>query len=71
MPYLNGSIIQMIKNDGQIKSSVFALYLNNFTDNHHKSNPSSALEIGGYSIHKYSSNPEMLFFSPLVNTSND
>ena len=71
MFFANSSIIQMLKYSGQINNSIFALYINNITYNKEESYPSSALEIGGYNIHKYSSDPSMLVFIPLTNNSID
>lgn len=65
--YINSeSIVQLLKKSGEIQSAVFALYFNNDKSTNGYSLPASSLEIGGYNLSFYSSDPSLLFFVPLA-----
>ena len=58
-------IVQLMKDRGEIQSSVFALYFNKIQNADGYSVPGSSLEIGGYNLSMYSSDPTQLFFVPI------
>lgn len=60
----SNSLIKLLKEDKEIESAVFALYFNNVTRTDGYAFPESSLEIGGYNLTMYSSNPSQVFFVP-------
>lgn len=55
-------IVKLMKNFEEINSAVLAIYLTNETDE--DIYPASALQIGGFNLSYYSSNPDLLFYVP-------
>lgn len=62
-------IIDYFNSSGEISQSVFAIYLNNFTSKSGYFTPSSSLMIANFNISIYSSNPESVFYIPIVENS--
>ena len=60
--FTNIPIVQVLKDAGEIKEAVFGLFINNFTLSETESFPEAALEIGGFNLSYYSSDPEALFY---------
>lgn len=54
--------MQVLKNSGEVSQAVFALFINNFTLSEKYSFPPAALEIGGFNLSRFSSDPDALFF---------